>query len=236
MKKYLIAVMTVFLLASSFTMECDEYYAFHKGATFEYTIYNAKNKVDMVNTYHVNEVSKSDAATKAAISFVGVNEKGKDKLKGNFDLICENGNYYVDAKNFIAEEQTEAYKDFTLKITNKQNAEHPNNLAVGQKLKDAAINIDILSKDGALFGSIECNITNRSVLKNDTVNVPAGSYTAFQISSDISSKVKIMGMGVPLNVKSLEYFVPKFGMVKTISYNKSGDKVRSTQVLSKYSK
>lgn len=236
MKKYLLAALAIFLLASSFTTECDEYYAFHKGATFEYTILNAKNKVDMVNKYNVNDVTKSETSTKAAISFVGYNEKGKEKLKGNFDLLCENGNYYVDAKNFIADEQTEAYKDFTLKITNKQNAEYPNNLAVGQKLKDALINIDILSKDGALFGSIECAITNRSVLKKDTVNVPAGNYTAFQISSDISSKVKIMGMGVPLNIKSVEYFVPKFGMVKTVSYNKSGEKVRSTQVLSKYSK
>lgn len=235
MKKILLLVFAT-LLISSFTFDCEEFYCFHKGASFEFTIYNSKNKVDAVNKYKVDDVSLSPSSSKASISYVGYNEKGKEKLKGTFDLLCENGNYLVDAKNFISEEQTNAYKDFTFKLTNKQNAEYPANLAIGQKLKDAEIKLDMLTKDGALFGNMECFITNRVVLDKDTVITPAGTFTAFKIASDISSKAKVAGIGVPINIKSIEYFVPKFGMVKSISYNKTGEKIRSTQILSKYTK
>jgi hypothetical protein len=235
MKKLLFLIFTS-LLISSFTFDCEEYYCFHKGASFEFTIYNAKNKVDAINKYKVDDASLSPTSSKASISFVNYSEKGKEKFKGNFDVLCENGNYYVDAKNFISEEQTNAYKDFTLKITNQQNAEYPANMVVGHKLKDAEIRIDMLTKDGALFGNMECFVTNRVVLDKDTVITPAGTFTAFKIASDISSKAKIAGIGVPINMKSVEYFVPKFGMVKSISYDKSGEKIKSKQVLTQYSK
>lgn len=235
-KSTFLALLTISVLFTSFIYECGEYYYFSKGATFEFILYSSKNKVDRVNTYTVNNVETTASSSKAMISFKGVDSKGKDALSGEFDIICDHDKFEVDAKNFIVDQQANTYQDYTFRLVSKTNPEYPTNLSVGQKLNDAEIKLNIVAKDGSYFGSMECSITNRSVIGKDTVNVPAGSFTAYQVSADVTSKVVIAGLSIPVNVKQTDFFVPKFGIVKTIVYNKAGDKVRSTQVLSKYSK
>jgi hypothetical protein len=41
-------------------------------------------------------------------------------------------------------------------------------------------------------------------------------------------KIKMGGIGIPMNMKTTEWFVPNFGIVKTETFNKKGKLVGSS--------
>ena len=61
------------------------------------------------------------------------------------------------------------------------------------------------------------DMTNRSVQAKEKVTSPAGNWDAFKITYHSKIKMKIAGIGIPVNTEVTEWYVPDFGIVKTES-------------------
>ena len=62
----------------------------------------------------------------------------------------------------------------------------------------------------------------------EKVSSDAGSWEAYMITYDAQMKIKMAGIGIPKVMKTTEWFVPDFGVVKTETFSKKGKKLGSS--------
>jgi hypothetical protein len=74
------------------------------------------------------------------------------------------------------------------------------------------------------------NQTNRKVNSTEKITTPAGSWDAHKITYDGYFRIKMIGIGVPMNLKVTEWFVPNFGIVKSETYDKNGKLMGSSML------
>lgn len=209
-----------FLICGSFVAkaQCNEFYQFSEGSEWELETYNAKGKVTGKNHQKVTSLEKTSAGYNATINSVFYNEKGKETMKGDLSFKCENGTMYIDMRNFISQEQLEAFKSYEMKVE-AENLEMPGKLSVGQTLKDGSVNI---AADGApLPTSLNMKITERKVVAQETITTPAGTFECYKITANIATTTQ-MGIKMNLNFSTIDWIALKVGAVKSESYNKSG--------------
>ena len=110
--------------------------------------------------------------------------------------------------------------------------EYPLAPTVGQKLQDAELKMD-MTMNGGMQVSITFKEENRTVTAKETVTSPAGTWEAYVISYNGSTKSKMGGIGLPaFNFTVKEWFVPGMGVVKTETYGKNGKPAGSTLLTS----
>jgi len=97
---------------------------------------------------------------------------------------------------------------------------YPKVMAPGMTLKDGFVEA-VISNEGMTFMTMRTDITNIKVEAIESITVPAGTYTAYKISSDFTSKTGFM----TINMKTISWMVAGLGAVRTETYSKKGDLV-----------
>lgn len=215
MKKFIFLIV---LLAGALNAmaQCNEFYQLKEGGEWEIESYNAKGKLVGKNEQKVISYQGSANAFKAKVHSIMFDEKGKELMKGDLDFACENGTMTIDMRNFINEEQMKAMGNYEFEVK-ATNLEIPNSLSVGQSLKDGAVTIT--ATNSPIPMTMDMTITNRKVVGKESVTTPAGTYECYKITSDQMVKTK-MGIGVTINMSSIEWLAPKAAIVKSESYKK----------------
>jgi hypothetical protein len=90
--------------------QCNEYYQFGAGNEWEFETYNAKGKLTGKNHQKVTKFDKTSGGFEATVNSTFTNAKGKETLSGDLEFRCEGGTMYIDMRNFISDEQLEAFK------------------------------------------------------------------------------------------------------------------------------
>jgi len=121
----------------------------------------------------------------------------------------------MNMKVFIPPAQLEQMKTNTAN-SNDVYLEYPANMNVGDQLKDGQFNMDYESTSG-LKSSIEISITERKVEGKETITTTAGTWECYKISARNRIVSKTAGIGFPIKMDVVEWFVPGFGIVKTES-------------------
>jgi hypothetical protein len=135
--------------------------------------------------------------------------KGKAKIK------CDGGVMMVDMKMSIPTQPgTQNAVETDVKSDNIF-IEYPNNMNVGDNLKNATMHMDM--DNNGMKQSIDMEVFDRKVEAKEKITTPAGSWDCYKISYKSKMKIKTMGIGMPMNIEGIEYFAPGFGIVKTQS-------------------
>ena len=179
------------------------------------TISNGKGKESGKMTYVVANSKKSGSSITATINSEFVDAKGKSISKATNNVKCENGVMQMDMKTFIPPAQSEQMKAGEAKAADVY-LEYPANMNVGDQLKDGQFNMDYESTSG-LKSSIEISITERKVEGKETITTTAGTWECYKISARNRIVSKTAGIGFPIKMDVVEWFVPGFGIVKTES-------------------
>ncbi|MFD2312589.1 hypothetical protein ACFSKX_19395, partial [Microbulbifer halophilus] len=95
------------------------------------------------------------------------------------------------------------------------NVEFPNNLKVGQTLKDA--NLKMTLNMSGIKMNMTMDMLNRTVDAKESVTTTAGTFDCFVLSYDTEMK-----MGMKMNFKNKEWIAKGVGVVKSENYNKKG--------------
>ena len=93
--------------------------------------------------------------------------------------------------------------------------EYPNNMKVGDKLKDATLDMNI--DNSGMKQNVHMETSDRTVAAKESVTTTAGTWECFKITYKSKITIKTMGIGMPFNIEGSEWFAPGFGIVKTES-------------------
>lgn len=195
----------------SFTqISCSKYYPFNEGATFQITSYDKKGKKASVVDYSISDVTNDTATFNTTI----YDAKGEEVTTSNYDITCKDDVISIDFNSLISPELFAQYNDMEMDVTGT-NIEIPNNLSVGQTLKDADMLMTI--KMGAMNLKMNMKLLNRKVEAKESITTTAGTFDCYVIS--YTSEFK---MGIKQTFKAKDWIGEGVGMVKSENYNKKG--------------
>lgn len=229
MKRSLIALCLIALFSIPVSAQnCSKYYPMVEGATFQYTNYNKKGKIEGVAEYKVSDVNTSGDITSATMSIELKDDKGKEIYTTDYNFTCTGNMVSIDYESLIPSSTMQQFEDMEMDISGTD-LELPNDLSVGLVLPDANVSIKI-SMSGINMNTT-VDMVNRKVEKQESVDTPAGTFDCFVIYSENKIKAMMVKQSMPSRV----WFSEGVGMIKQESYKKNGDVMTST-ILTKYSK
>jgi hypothetical protein len=79
---------------------------------------------------------------------------------------------------------------------------------------------------------VTMKLTNRTIAAQESVTVPAGTYTCFKMTYDITMEMKTMGFPMTMKMKSIDFYSENVGSVRSEQYDAKG-KMLGYNVLSK---
>ena len=210
--------------------DCDGYYPMKEGVTFELTTYSPKDKVEStVNHKIVESKDLGNARIANCEMTVSYPKDKKPPMDLKYETKCEDGKYYVNLETMFSE-LTSTYKSQGMEMTvNDGISVVPNNIAVGDKLEDAIMTIQMSSV--AMKMQFTITIFDRVVMGKETLTTPAGTFDCLILSQKITTK---MGKMMTITSSSKEWLSKGVGNVRSENYNKGG-KLEGYTLLTKIS-
>lgn len=187
------------------------------GSGFEMANYDSKGKLIGTMTYKIAKVTSQGAMSVITIDMESFNTKGKSELKNTYEMKCDGNTLFLDASTLINQEQMKSFENFQMKFTST-NIEFPNKFTVGEKLKDASMKGEGTS--GPMTMIFNMLISNRKVESQEKITIPAGTFDAYKITSDMKMETK-MGFGITVDINTISWRAPGvLWDLKTESYRK----------------
>ena len=191
--------------------------AMKEGSGFEMISYDGKGKANGTILYKITKVASEGGMTLVEMSVQSMDKKGKEQMTNSYKMRCDGNQLMVDASSMLGEEQQKMFQNFEMKFTSNDLV-YPSKLSAGQTLKDASMHGE--GSSGPLAMTFDMDVTNRKVESQEKVTVPAGTFDAYKITSDMTVKSK-MGIGMTLDFQTISYRAPGvLWDVKTESYRK----------------
>jgi len=216
---------SIFLLSSSFLFaQCDNsYYPMNEGTTWEITNYDKKDKPQGKSINTILSSSESGNGYEAVVGTKLLDDKDKPVTDGEYTITCENGVIKIDLQEFLPSSIMDAYENMDVTFEG-DNLEFPGDLSTGQTLPEASGKMTVQMTEGAMAMSTEMDFTyaNRKVEAKESIETPIGNIESFKISQTIITTISMMGMNRTSEYMSVSWMAPKYGMVKTESYNQKG--------------
>ena len=211
---FLIACFAGLLSTASNAQDCNSYYFLQKNKTVEMTIYGKKGEANGKQVYTVSDVTNAGDNITGTVNSEMFDKKGKSIAKGHSQIVCNGGVMMIDMSMQLPQQQQEQFAKAEVKA-DKIYIEYPNNMKVGDKLKDATLNMDI--DNSGMKQNVNMVTSDRTVAAKESVTTTAGTWDCFKITYKSKVTIKTMGIGMPFNIEGTEWFAPGFGIVKTES-------------------
>jgi flagellar hook protein FlgE len=218
-------------ITPAYAQDCKSYYFLHNNAEVQVTLYDDKGNKSAMQTWVVNDVNTDDSGARSTVTSTMVNSKGQELAKSTGTYRCREGRLMADIRMVLPYNQDPQGQQAQPTATGKLDeayVEYPAVMTEGMQLPDAIFELEVTTAGGPSVARIE--MTNRKVEGKEKVTSDAGSWDAYKITYDAEMKMRIAGIGVPMTMKTTEWFVPGFGVVKSESYNKKG-KLRGKTLL-----
>ncbi|NIJ53094.1 TapB family protein [Dyadobacter arcticus] len=188
-----------------------------EGSGFEMNNFDGKGKPSGKLIYKIAKIASEGASTVFSVDMESLDTKGKSQLKNSYKLKCTGNVLIMDASSMINQEQLKSFQNMEMKFT-YDNIEYPTKYSVGDKLKDASVKGE--GKSGPMGITYNMHIKNRTVASQEKLTVPAGTYDAYKINSDLNMEM-VMGFPVKMEMQTISYRAP--GIIwdlKTETYRK----------------
>lgn len=211
----MIFTLTIVLsVVSTYAQDCKNYYYLQNNKTVEMSIYDKKGDLNGRLVYTVSGVANTGSLTTANVQSEMFDKKGKTIAKGTSVMKCNGGMMMINMKMIMPAPQTEQFSQASVKAEDFY-IEYPVNMAKGDQLKDATLTMNM--DNNGLQQSLTMTISDRKVENKEKITTPAGTWDCYKISYKTKMSIKIMNVGVPVNMDGTEWYSPGFGVVKTTS-------------------
>lgn len=209
---------------------CSKYYPMEEGSSFQYTMYNKKDKVEGVTDYLVSKVENNGGNTTATMEVTFTDKKGKNVFESDYNITCTGDGIKIDYQSLFPSQMQKQYEDMGMEMDiSGTDIAIPNNLSSGQTLDDANVNVSM--DMGAMKMNINVETYDRKVEKEESVTTPAGTFNCYLITEKSKSKVMMSNMETSNKV----WLSEGVGMVKQETYGKNG-KFMSRMELTEFNK
>ncbi len=209
--------------------DCKNYYYMTNNAEVQMTLYDAKGAKSGQQTWKISNVSKDGNGFRSTINSSFVDGKGQEIAKATGVYKCNGGKLMADMRMSVPQDQAQQIKAGEAQL-NESYLEYPSSLSEGMQLPDAFFDMEM--NTSGLPSTARFEMKNRKVEGKEKISSDAGSWDAFKISYDAQMKIKMIGIGIPMVMKTTEWFVPNFGIVKSETYSKNG-KLKGSSLLTR---
>jgi len=217
LKKLLLSALLFCIYLPVQAQSCDDGSFLTQGTHWEMTQFNKKGKKESVARYQIVNQSKIPNGLKWTLNTTLLNKKGKETHQMNYDMECVNGVFKFDMRSMIDPNALKTQEGMDVEISTHQ-LEFPARLSAGSTLPNGSIHIKTRMGQMTLM-SMRVDIKDRKVEAEEEIQVAAGTYKTFKVSQ---TTVVDAGL-IKKEVKSVDYFVPGFGVVKSLNLDKKGN-------------
>ncbi|MBE9464626.1 hypothetical protein ACFP1I_04410 [Dyadobacter subterraneus] len=212
----LVIVFSFFAITATYAQECFGV-KMKAGSGFDMATYDGKGKLTGNISYKIAKVSQEGGMALITLDMEVFDPKGKSQLKNSYQMKCNGSTLMIDASTLINQEQMKSFENFNMKFTST-NIEYPTKLTVGEKLKDASLKGEGTS--GPMAMTMNMLISNRNVEDQEKVTIPAGTFDAYKLTSDMKMETK-MGFGITVDINTISWRAPGvLWDIKSESYRK----------------
>jgi hypothetical protein len=211
MKKIILFLFFCFSTSIIVLSQCNPYYNFKEGTSWEITNYSPKDKATGRQVSSIKSIENISDGWNAIMNIQSYDKKDDLIIDKDIEVGCEDGVIKLDMNRFFPEETMQAFKDMNM-VIETENLEIPPDLEVGRDLKNASLKIS-----GDIPFTMEIVISDRKVEKREKITTTAGTFDCFKITYVINSKT-IMSM----KTTGADWLAEGVGMVKSENYNKNG--------------
>jgi hypothetical protein len=214
--------------AKSNTSDCTLYYWFKEGAVAEYANKDAEGNETSRTICKVTNVRNENGIIWADFTAATGNNKAITAI-----YKCEGDKMYMDMKSFFANNfgALAARGGMELEIDNAY-LTFPYNMKPGDKLEGTNFKI-VAKKDGKPIMTTTNEIKARRVEGTANITTPAGSWNCLKITETSIITSEMMGKQLPGHeTKTVNWFAPGIGVVKTGNYDKEGKIISEIELVS----
>lgn len=222
MKTKIVLCLLILLISipTSSQNTCSTYYPFKEGTKFQITSFDKKGKKESIVDHEIVRIENNVATINTKV----FDSKGKEITTASYEMMCNGDGISIDFKSLMNPQMFKQYKDMELEMSGT-NIELPNNLSVGQDLKDAQLNMGI--NMGGMKMNMSVDMVNRKVNAKESVTTAAGTFNCFVISYNTEMK-----MGIKQSFEIKEWIAEGVGAVKSETYNKGGKLIGYSELTS----
>ena len=205
----------------------DIFFPSKEGTVLEYKIYDKKEVETGMIRYTITNIRNTGDNMDITYLMESTDAKNKPLFKEELTIHKKGDKLYVDMSKFLSKIISQKVGEKAANIEIKGNdMEIPSKLAPGDVLPDS--NVEIALKVGFMNIKMSANVTNRKVESFEKINVKAGNFDTYKLTSTVT--VKAMGMNKTST--STEWTAKGIGMVKSESYDKKGNISSYTELVS----
>jgi len=195
------------------------------GTVLVYAQKNAKGNPESYSKTTINNVegSGNNMTISYTTQILDKNKKPSNPpVEVPLKVVIKNGVMILDMKGMFAGQQKD--QQIKMEITGAP-MELPVNMQPGQPLKDADVT---MSMDmGIMKLKTTMKMTDGKCLAIEDVTTPAGTFTCHKISQTVSTSV----MGKTVTSRTVSWYAPGIGAVKTETYNDKDKLQGSTELV-----
>ncbi len=230
MSKNLLFVFLLLITTGILAQDCDLYFPLVENKGVQYQNFNRRDRLESTQDVMVKKVIIHSDHTEAILNTKYYDNRDRFQHEAEFTVRCKGNELMLDVQSLIDPAMLEGFQDMEIKISSIDII-IPDNLKVGDRLPDAGMTMSV-SAAGMKITEIEINITDRKVEAIENITTPAGTFESFKITYVTNTQSRTMGITNRLNSKSVEYYAPGVGNVRTEIYDQR-DRLESYTVLSK---
>ena len=223
MKKLIIGSLLLSCLQSS-AQDCGNYYYMQNNKTVEVTIKDKKGSPTGKQVYTITDAKTSGGTASSTVNSEMFDKKGKSVAKTTTNMRCNNGVLMMDMKMMMPQAQAEQFGSASASADNVY-MEYPSKMNVGEQLKDGTLQMEM--NNGGMKSSLSYIVTDRKVEAKESVTTPAGTWECYKITFKAKMNMRMMGIGMPVNIEGTEWYAPGFGVIKTETKGGGGTEVTS---------
>ncbi len=208
---FLAAICSVFLYAQ----DCSTFYQFTNNASYEYGLFDHKDKPQGRQIIRVSDVSESGDGVTATVNSKFIPEKkNQEPFEATSEVTCVDGTLQMDISMNMSQ-VTSQFSNMEVSMEGDP-LMIPSKLEVGQTLPDATTKIKT-GMNGMSLMSVTLSVTDRKVEGKESITTPAGTFECYKITQTTSMKT-IMAKSFTTE----EYYAEGVGLVRTNTYKKNG--------------
>ena len=215
--KRCIILLVFFIALKPYAQNCGGYYYLQNNKTVEMSMLDKKGDLSGKLVYTVRDVQNDNNEMSASVESQIFDKKGRTIAKGSSRMKCNGGVMMMNMKMMIPAPQAEQFSQASAKSDDFY-IEYPVSMNKGDELKEGRLTMEV--DNNGMQQSISINVYDRKVEDKEKVTTPAGTWDCYKISYKNKMSIRMMGVGIPMNIEGTEWYAPGFGVVK--SYSKHG--------------
>jgi hypothetical protein len=186
------------------------FFATKAGTVLIYEKKDGKGQIEDYSRQTINKVESSGRNMTISYLFESMDKDKKVLVEIPCKMLIKNDVMIFDLKHVLGGR----LKDPKVKIESATGTpmELPNNLKIGQSLKDAKIIISV--SKGILSMKLDVSMTDGKCVAIENVTVPAGTFQCHKITQNVTT----VSMGKTTRTQVVAWYAPNIGVMKSETY------------------